>query len=68
MRGAECGTPACTHSDCMDPEELAILAAEGGQRSGNQLRAVNAIADVNDPRSAMSPSILCRFCSIVDNS
>jgi len=32
-------------NDCMDPEELAILKEEGGQRSGNQLRVVNAIAD-----------------------
>ena len=32
-------------NDCMDPAELAILKEEGGHRAGNQLRAVNAIAD-----------------------
>ena len=32
-------------ADCMDPAELAILQEEGGHRSGNQLRVVNAIAD-----------------------
>ena len=32
-------------ADCMDPAELAILKEEGGHRSGNQLRVVNAIAD-----------------------
>jgi hypothetical protein len=32
-------------NDCMDPEELAILKEEGGSRAGNQLRAINAIAD-----------------------
>ena len=32
-------------NDCMDPEELAILHEEGGARAGNQLRAINAVAD-----------------------
>eukprot|EP01047_Picozoa_sp_COSAG01_P031345 COSAG01_NODE_2222_length_8137_cov_49.268972_7_plen_148_part_00 len=32
-------------NDCMDPEELQILKEEGGFRAGNQLRAINAVAD-----------------------
>jgi hypothetical protein len=39
------GPPVADINDCQDPEELAILKEEGGHRSGNQLRVINAIAD-----------------------